>query len=531
MMMHLPALQVLIPLLCAPLCAMLRSATAAWLLFLLSAFASFGCAVLLALRVAGGQVQQYAMGGWAAPAGIEYVIDDFNTPVLLLVTLIAAVVAVYSRRSIAAEVERKRIPLVYACLCLVLTGLLGLTVTGDAFNAFVFLEITSLSSYALIAMGRRRRALLATYRYLVIGTVGATFILLGIGLAYAVTGTLNMADLAQRLADVEGNRALYAAVAFVFVGLAVKMGMFPLHAWLPQAYGEAPSAISTFLAGTGTKVAIYVFLRFAFTVFGTTLVFRELPVGTIGLALATVAMLAGSAVACFQTDIKYLLAWSSVGQIGYIVAGVCLATAPGVSAAYLHLINHGVIKAALFAAAGLLLLRVGSMRLDALAGFGRRMPWTFAAILLAGLGLVGVPLTSGFVSKWALVTALVEQGQWVVLAAVLVSSLLALVYIGRIVEVGWFRSLPADDSPGTPEPAPEPGTEPSAEPTAVAAPAKAPVNAPVHAPIKTATKAPASMVAVIWALVLLSLYFGIDATLPAELAESAADALLGAGGE
>ena len=486
---HLPVLQVVVPLACAPLCVLLRSRTVAWLLFLLAALSSLTCAVLLAVRVADGESLRYAMGGWPAPEGIEFVVSGFNTPVLLLVSSIAVVAAVYARRSVLAEIDERRVPLVYTCLCLTLTGLLGITITGDAFNVFVFLEISSLSSYALIAMGRRRRALVASFRYLVIGTVGATFVLLGIGLAYAVTGTLNMADLAARLSELDGNRALYAAVVFVFIGLAVKAAVFPLHAWLPAAYAEAPSAVSMFLAATSTKVAIYVFCRFAFTIFGAGLVFGAMPIGQVGLLLAALAMLVGSAVACFQTDLKYLLAWSSVAQIGYIVAGISLATSAGVSAGYLHVLNHAIIKAALFAAAGLLLLRLGSVRLTALAGLGRRMPWTFAAIVVAGLGLVGVPPTAGFASKWALAAALIERNQWPVLVAMLVSSLLALVYVGRIVEVAWFR-----------------------EPT-----------------LTESKKPPVSMVAAIWVLVLASVYFGLDATLPAGLADAAADALLGGG--
>jgi multicomponent Na+:H+ antiporter subunit D len=487
---HLPALQVIIPLMCAPLCALLRSRTAAWLLFLLASLGSLTCAVLLAERVARAGPLRYSIGGWPAPAGIEFVVGRFNTPVLLIVSVIAVVAAVYARSSVAAEIDTRRTPLLYACLCLTLGGLLGLAVTGDVFNAFVFLEISSLATYTLIAMGRRRRALLASYRYLVVGTVGATFLLIGIGLAYSVTGTLNMADLAQRLPDLHGNRALRAAVVFVFVGLAVKMAVFPLHAWLPRAYAEAPSVVSTLVAATSTKVAIYLAGRFAFTVFGAALVFEAMPMDRIGLLLASLAMLVGSAAACFQRDLRYLLAWSSVAQIGYIVAGMSLSTAAGVSAAYLHMINHAVIKGALFAAAGLLLLRLGSGRLADLAGLGRRMPWTFAAIAVAGLGLIGVPPTAGFVSKWALVTALVDRGQWPVLVAVLASSLLALAYVGRVVEIAWFREPPR-------------GAE--------------------------LAKPPASMVAAIWILVAMSVYFGLDATLPAGLADAAAAALLGSG--
>ncbi|MQA03942.1 MAG: monovalent cation/H+ antiporter subunit D family protein [Streptosporangiales bacterium] len=485
---HLPALQVLLPLLCAPMCVLVRHRLVAWLFFLLATVSALACAVLLAVRVSGGRELHYAMGGWEPPVGIEYVIDAANVPVLILVSGIGFVVGIYAKRSIEAEIDRHRIPLVYACACLTFTGLLGVTATGDAFNAFVFFEIASLSSYALIAMGRRRRALLAAFRYLIIGTIGATFLLIGIGLAYAVTGTLNMADLAARLPDVYGNRALTAAVAFTFVGLCVKMAVFPLHAWLPDAYAEAPSALSTFFAATSTKVAIYAFMRFAYTVFGVTLVFRMLPVDTIGMVIGSAGMVIGAAVACFQKDLKYLLAWSSVGQIGYIVVGFSLHSVGGLTAAYLHLVNHGVTKAALFAVAGMLLLRLGSVRLSALAGLGRRMPWTFAAIVLAGLGLVGVPPTAGFVSKWALVVALVTDGKWVLVAVVLVSSLLALVYVGRIVEVCWFREAPA--------------------------------TGPVESP-------PASMVAATWLLVLASLYLGIDPARLDSLAEGAARALLG----
>jgi multicomponent Na+:H+ antiporter subunit D len=488
---QLPALQVAIPLICAPLCVVGRSRRFAWWLFLLAALASLAISVLLALRVSREGAFSYQMGGWTAPAGIEWVVAGYNVPILLVVSAIAVAVAVYGYRAAGLELDDWHTTLLYTFLCLTLTGLLGLTITGDIFNAFVFLEISSLSTYALVAMGRRRRALLSSFRYLVIGTVGATFFVIGIGLAYAVTGTLNMADLAARVGAAEGNRALYAAVVFMVVGLGVKVALVPLHAWLPGAYAEAPNVVSMFLAATSTKVAIYILTRVMFTVFGTALVFTALPTGQVLLVLASAAMILGSAVACFQGDLKYLLAWSSVAQIGYIMAGISLATAAGVSAGYLHIINHAITKAAMFAAAGLLLARLGSVQLGALAGLGRRMPWTFGAIVVAGVGLIGLPPTAGFVSKWALVTALVEQRQWLVIAAMLVSSLLAMVYVGRLVEVAWFRD---------------------------------------PAPVTETASPPKGMVAVTWVLVLLTIWFGIDASLPASLADSAAQALLGGGG-
>lgn len=492
-MSHLPILVVLVPMACAPLCVLTRRAVVAWTFFLMAAAAALCCAVLLTVRTADGDVLRYTFGGWEAPVGIEYVVDAANAPVLLLVSLVAFAVAIYARGSVRAEISADQVPQFYACLCLCLTGMLGVAATGDAFNLFVFLEITSLSSYALIAMGTRRRALLAAFRYLVIGTIGATFLLIGIGLAYSVTGTLNMADLAERLTDLHGNRVLTAAVAFVAVGLGVKMAAFPLHSWLPDAYGEAPSVVNTFLAGVGTKVALYAFARFTFGIFGSALVFERLSIDLVMLVSASAAMVVGSAVACFQKDLRYLLAWSSVAQIGYIVAGFALASRDGVSAGFLHLVNHGVTKAALFAAAGLLLLRLGTGRLDSLAGLGRRMPWTFTAILVGGFGLVGVPFTAGFVSKWALVGALQEQHQWAVLAAVLLSSVLAVGYVGRIVEIAWFRDPSGDET---------------ADGDAVAA-------------------APPTMVVATGGLVVLTVAIGVSPGLAADLADAAAVALLG----
>ncbi|MES0873103.1 monovalent cation/H+ antiporter subunit D family protein [Sinimarinibacterium thermocellulolyticum] len=487
MIEHLPALQVVIPLLAAPACVLVRHPRAAWGVFALTTLSALVISTQLFVQTIDGGVLRYALGGWPAPFGIEYVVDAANALPLLLVSLLAVAVALYAPRAVEAEIERPRIYLYYACLCLYLAGLLGIGITGDAFNVFVFLEISSLSGYALIAMGRHRRALLAAFRYLVMGTVGGTFVLIGIGLLYALTGSLNMADLAERVPALYGNRALTASLGFIAVGLAIKAAVFPLHAWQPDAYSQASSAASVLLAGAGAKIAIYAFVRYAFGVFGTDFIGDTLPLAEVLLTLGVIGMLVGSAVACFQHDVKRLLAWSSIGQIGYIVAGIGLADVQGLTAAFLHLFNHGLIKGGLFAVAGIVMLRTQGSTLDHYAGLAKRMPGTFAALLLGGLGLVGVPLTAGFVSKWALAQALISAGQWSVLAAMLVSSLLALVYVGRIIEAAWFREPPAGE----------------------AAPA-----------------APGMSVAA-WLLVLLTLWIAVDSAGLADVAGVAARGLLG----
>ena len=251
--------------------------------------------------------RSYAIGNWPPPWGIEYRVDTLSAFVLVLIAGMAVVVLPFARRSIGAEIAERQHYLFYTMFLLCLSGLLGMTITGDVFNVFVFLEISSLSTYVLIAMGRDRRALLAGYQYLIMGTIGATFIVIGIGLLYLMTGTLNMVDLAQRLPALQGTRPVLAALAFITVGLALKLALFPLHQWLPNAYTFAPSAVAAFLAATATKVAIYVLLRFYYSVFGQPQVFGPLPTAQLLLLLALAGMFAASTMAIFQTDLKLSL--------------------------------------------------------------------------------------------------------------------------------------------------------------------------------------------------------------------------------
>jgi multicomponent Na+:H+ antiporter subunit D len=442
MLEHLPALQVVLPLVAAPLIVLVRSPRFAWLATTAVSYGSLVIAATLASRVASGGPFSYALGSWAPPWGIEYRVDALSAFVLVAVSLTASFVAPYARRSIAAELEADRQYLMYAMYCLCLAGLLGITITGDAFNLFVFLEISSLASYVLIALGRRRQALVAAYQYMLMGTVGATFYVIGVGLLYLVTGTLNLADLAERLRGVEDLRPVLAALAFITVGIGLKLALFPLHQWLPNAYAYAPSMATAFLAATATKVSVYVLLRFYFTVFDPAALFERLPTRETFLALSVAAMVVASLVAVFERDVKRLFAWSSVAQIGYITLGIGLENHPGLTGSIAHLLNHGVTKGAIFLLLGGIALRSGavSMSVGSLAGLGRRMPLTAFALVIAGLSLIGVPGTAGFVTKWFLILGAVERGEWWVVAAILVSSLIAVAYIWRLVEVVYLRA-------------------------------------------------------------------------------------------
>lgn len=258
---NLPILQVILPLMAAPVCVLLRSGRASWALA--TAVAWVNCAISWALLqiVLRDGFLSYAVGDWPAPWGIELRIEPVNALVLLIVSGIAAVVITACPRSLDSEVPAGRHYLFHAAFLLCITGLLGMASAGDAFNVFVFLEISSLSSYSLIALGRHRRALTSSFRYLILGTLGGTSILFGVGLLYMSTGTLNLVDLGQRLQDVGPTRTVMVAMAAIVVGSTLKLALLPLGAWLPNAYTFAPSTVTAFLAATATKVAFYVLAR------------------------------------------------------------------------------------------------------------------------------------------------------------------------------------------------------------------------------------------------------------------------------
>lgn len=486
---HISVLVVIVPLMAAPFCVLMRHGTASWLWATLVAAVTFGLSAFMMLHVMAEGIILYKQGGWAAPWGIVYRVDPLGAFVVLIVTAIAVVVFPYAKTSIEREIPKERHYLVYCMMLLCIAGLIGMAVTGDAFNLFVFLEISSLSTYTLIAMGQDRRALTAALRYLIIGTVGATFYVIGLGMLYMVTGSLNMTDLAQLLPAVQDMRTVHVALAFIFVGFGLKLAMFPLHVWLPNAYTYAPSAITAFLAATATKVAIYALIRLIFTVFGDVD-----PMETYGLRwavviLALAGMFGGSLIAIYQNNVKRLLAYSSVGQVGYMILGIAIGNAPGLAGGIIHMFNHALTKGGLFMAMGCVYYMIGSVRLEDMAGLGKRMPLTAAAIVAGGFSLIGVPLSVGFVSKWYLVQGALQAGWWPIAVMIMMSSLLAVVYVWRVVEMMYFRS-----------PAIGHGAR---------------------------TEAPMSLLIPTYVLIGAVFWFGIDATFTGDVAMSAAEALLG----
>lgn len=439
MMQHLPAFQVVLPLLGAVFCALTRSGKIAGAIAVVVSFLMPVVSVLMLATVLENGAISYAMGGWEPPMGIEYRVDILSGFVLVLVSIMGAILMPYARLSVAKEISARNQPYFYCMYLLCMTGLLGITITGDAFNAFVFLEISSLATYVLIALGRDRRSLLAAYQYLVIGSVGATLYVIGVGLLYSITGTLNLVDITEKLGLIENISPALIALGFLVTGISLKLALFPLHVWLPNAYTYAPSVATIFLAGTATKVAVYLLLRFIFTVFSIDSSTGSTPLSEIFIVLSVLAMFGASIVACFQDNVKRMLAYSSVAQIGYITLGIAILNHTGLTGGIVHLFNHAITKAALFMVMGGIMYRLSSVNISSMAGIAKNMPWTMAAFVVAGLSIIGTPGTAGFISKWYLVSGAMENGWWWLGVLIVASSVLSVIYIGRVVEAAYFQ--------------------------------------------------------------------------------------------
>ncbi|MDN5248316.1 MAG: proton-conducting transporter membrane subunit [Wolbachia endosymbiont of Tyrophagus putrescentiae] len=416
--MQLPILQVIIPIIAAMFCSLAKKHKSAWFISFITTVATLTISSVLLVKAYKGEIITYNVGDWEPPYGIELRIDLLNSMILTLVNFIALISVLYSFHINEKEISQNRITGFYSLFLLCLGGLLGILATNDIFNLYVFLEVASLSSYALVSMGQDKKALVAAFEYLVSGTIGATFYLFGIGLLYSMTGTLNMSDMAERIVPLYDNKIVQLGTLFIFVGLSIKMALFPLSKWLVNAYSYAPSFVSIFFSGTATKVMIYVFIRIFYSIFHQNIFLFKSPFIYIVTTLALCAIIFGSIFAIIADNTKKLLANSSVSQIGYIVLALSLNSKAGLFAAILHTINHSIIKTSLFMAASE----------KSISCYAR------LAFTVSGLALIGVPLTSGFISKWYMMKALIESHAWSSFIIFILGSFLALIYMWKVIE-------------------------------------------------------------------------------------------------
>ncbi|MDL5363745.1 monovalent cation/H+ antiporter subunit D family protein [Halalkalicoccus sp. NIPERK01] len=437
-----PALLVVVPILAAtlPLFLGVRYDRAGWSIGALTTTALFALALWLAVGVYTGGTVIHQLGGFPRPIGIELVADRLSALVVVLVAGISAGVLAYTRRG------GPRGNSFYSAYLLLVGGLLGLSLTGDVFNMFVFLEITGLTTYALIAKGNSGESAVAALKYLIIGTVGASLYLIGVGFLFLATGTLNMIDLATAIPAAEGgyaNPLVLAAFAFVFVGFAIKVALFPLHTWQPDAYQRAPDGVTPMISALVSTVSAYALFRLLYTVFTVEFLVATPYVTEIVVAFGSVSVLAGTTLAVIQTEIKRTLAYSSVSQFGLVVLAYGLANETALIGAIVHLLGHAIMKGGLFLAFGVVAAKTGARTVDEYAGLADRAPVAAGTFAVLGLALVGVPPSIGFVGKWFIAVGAVEAGIWPVAGVVFLSTMLTLAYVARLLEKMYFTPSPA----------------------------------------------------------------------------------------
>lgn len=425
-----------------PFLAALITAVAGWFIrgvarwvTLLGLAATAAVALIALPRVVSHGVIRSHAGGWPPPIGIELLLDPLSALVAAMVAVVALVVLWGAGTQIQTELSR-RSTVFYASSLLLVSGLMGMVVTGDLFNLFVFLEVASLSAYALVAAGGRG-APRAALNYLIIGSFAASLYLMGVGFLYAATGTLNMADVAMRISAAEPALVLTGG-ALLVAGLGTKMALFPLHVWMPAAYARAPVAAAALMAPLVTKVAAYALIRVLYwVVAGAGMDVTHLLLEVVAWTGA-LAMVGGGLLALLQKNLRRLLAYSSIGQMGVIALGIGLANASGLTGAVVHLVSDALAKGLLFMVAGMALIRFGVREVQDLRRLRDRAPWTRAAVVVAGLSLIGVPPLSGFFGKWYVLTGAMAAERWVLAAALILGSLASVGYVFRIFEPLFF---------------------------------------------------------------------------------------------
>ena len=449
-----PALVVILPLIVSAIIAFIPSSRWPWIISMITLIGHLFISFELLSMVKKTGVILYEFGNWQPPWGIAFKIDGVNIGLQIIFSIFVLITTFYSRKIFLSEIHPDDTGKTYSLWLLAIGSLNGIILTNDIFNLFVFLEISALSSISLIALGAgmNRRALLAAFNYLIIGAIGATFYVIGVGFAYSMTGTLNMSDLVVQLSQYSsGQLAIFAGMSFMLIGLMVKSAVFPLHLWLPAAYSYAPSAVSTLFAALATKAILYFFVRLIYEVFRIYDHYLVIFLDYVLMPLSVTAIFVGTVIAIYQEDIKKLLAFSSIAQIGYITLAFSLNEQSGITAGFIHIFNHALIKGGLFMAIGYFaIVSQDRVTLSSISGYGQKYPITSFALLICGVSLIGIPLTNGFVSKLYLFQALYFNQMFITISLVAISSALAVIYFWKIIERLWFSTTTVKVAPEDP---------------------------------------------------------------------------------
>jgi multicomponent Na+:H+ antiporter subunit D len=376
----------------------------------------------------------YSVGDWKPPVGIAMVLDGMTAFMLVTVNLIAFIIAIFAVDYMEKYTAKWKF---YTLFLLMVTGMNGVVITGDMFNLFVFLEIASVASYALVAFGTEKHELEAAFKYAVMSAVGSLFILLAIVFLYSYTSTLNMADMANILAQKGGGDIAIIVSVFFLMGFGLKAALVPFHAWLPDAHPSAPAPISAMLSGVLIKsLGVYALCRVFYNVIGINSTVSE-----IFLVLGTLSMVIGVFLAVGQWDFKRLLAYHSISQIGYVILGIGIGTPLGIIGALFHLFNHSVFKSLLFLNSGAVEYATGTRDLKEMGGLAQKMPVTGTTSLIASMSIAGIPPFNGFWSKLIIIIACVQAGRYGYAMWAVIASVLTLASFMKVMKYAFFDRI------------------------------------------------------------------------------------------
>jgi len=434
---------VLFPLIGAVACALLGSFSKkiCYPVSIISMFFSVWASIQTLMQAIDSSDHQvsYILGGWTLDlfprgVGIEFRADLLGALITLVVTGVGLLVSMYSKVPVQRQTPGKE-PMYYALFLLQIVGLAGITLTGDAFNLYVLIEVAALTGYGLIALGSNRAAA-ATFNYVILGTIGASLYLLGVGYLYLKTGTLNMVGIheAIQVNELHSSPAMQVAFILVLLGILIKMAFFPFHAWLPKSYCHAPTTTSCLLAPLVTKVMIYVMIRMVLSVFGVEFSFESTWWAKILPWLVVVAIVCAAVMALAQREIKSMLAYLIVAEVGYMVGGVWIYNYFGLIGSIFHVISDACMTLCLFLGAGIILEKCRTTHFDGLRGLFSKMPLTMIGFFIGGFSIIGLPPTCGFFSKWYLITGGMVSERWEYMVTLMFSTMVMVVLFFRLIE-------------------------------------------------------------------------------------------------
>lgn len=433
-MRNIPALIIVIPL-TAALLSVFLSKFRLYLgrnLVILSIFVSLVLSIVQLHQVVTYGPINYSMGNYSMPYGIEFRIDTINAIMLVMINIIGLLTGFFSINFEDNSKQQIKVGGAHALTALLCVGMLGMTSTGDVFNLYVFLEVTSLSGYILIALGGSK-GVVSAFRYLLIGTVAATFYLLGVAMLYSVTGTLNMQDMHNILSRGGNDETMLIAMCMFIAAFGIKMALFPFHGWQPSAYTHAQTGARSLIAGVMGKIPAYAMFRYLYCVYGKEFKYFNYFLIIIGL-LSVGGMIYGSVRAMAQSDIRKMLAYSSVAQISYITLGFAIGNPIAIAGSFLHMFGHAFMKGGLFFASGAIRYKYGIVDMNDFGYIYKKLPMTSLLLTISALSMIGIPPTVGFFSKWYLAMGAAKAGEYVYIAVLVISSLLNAIYFFKMIE-------------------------------------------------------------------------------------------------